>query len=111
MQLASSTLSLAWLREHYNADPEAILRQVKVPTLVINGKKDLQVPYSESDVIRAALQEGGDQDVTVIVLDDLNHLLRYHPEAPSLTYRHTDEPVDPRVVDAVVSWTLAHFAD
>jgi pimeloyl-ACP methyl ester carboxylesterase len=110
-QLLGSPLSLPWLREYYNADPQAVLRQVRVPVLAINGEKDLQVPSSESEVIRDALEEGGDQDVTAIVFDNLNHLLRYHPEAPSLTVRHIDQPVDPRVVDAVIDWATAHFVD
>ncbi len=108
-QLQATPLSLTWLRQYYTSDPAEILQRVNVPVLVINGRKDLQVPSSEADLIRSALEEGGNQAVTVEVFDDLNHLLRYHPEAPSLTYRHLDEAVDPRVLEAIVNWARDVF--
>ncbi|MCX6094683.1 MAG: alpha/beta fold hydrolase [Candidatus Bipolaricaulota bacterium] len=109
--LVATPLSLSWLREHYTDDPQAWLRRVSVPVLVVNGGKDLQIPSSEADGIRAALAEGKNPEVTIRALDDLNHLLRHHPEAPSLTYRHLDEPVDARVLDAVTTWLKRHFVD
>jgi len=105
-ELKSTAPSLEWLREHYLDEPADALRTVKVPVLVLNGEKDTQVPSSEAALIDDLLQQGGNADVTVMVMSDLNHLLRHHPEAPNLTYRHLDEPVDPRVVDAVVGWTV-----
>lgn len=109
--LAATPLSLSWLREHYADDPRAWLRQVSAPVLVVNGEKDLQVPSSEADGIRAALEEGKNPEVTVRVLVDLNHFLRHHPEEPSLMYRHLDEPVDSRVLDAVTTWLKRHLVD
>jgi hypothetical protein len=43
------------------------------------------------------------------VLGDLNHLLRYHPEEPNLIYRHLSEPVDPRVIDALIEWATVRW--
>jgi len=105
LQLKNSALGLAWLREHYNADPAAVLARVACPVLALNGAKDLQVPPSEGELIAAALRKGGNNAVDVILLDDLNHVLRYHPEEPNLMYQHLDEPVDPRVTSAIVQWT------
>jgi pimeloyl-ACP methyl ester carboxylesterase len=104
LQLKSSALGLAWLREHYNADPAKVLARVACPVLALNGAKDLQVPPSEGGLIAAALRKGGNNAVDVILLDDLNHVLRHHPEEPSLMYQHLDEPVDPRVTSAIVAW-------
>jgi pimeloyl-ACP methyl ester carboxylesterase len=104
LQLKSSALGLAWLREHYNADPAKVLARVACPVLALNGAKDLQVPPSEGELIAAALRKGGNNAVDVILLDDLNHVLRHHPEEPSLMYQHLDEPVDPRVTSAIVAW-------
>jgi len=105
-QLKATPLSLAWLREHYQDEPAETLRRVTAPVLVLNGEKDAQVPSTEAALIEEALTEGGNQDVTQIVLADLNHLLRHHPEEPSLVYRHLDEPVDARVIDAVTGWAI-----
>jgi len=102
--LLATTLSLSWFREHYNADPAADLRRVTCPVLAVNGSKDSQTPWEEGERIRAILEEAGNTDAMTLVIEDLNHLLRYHPEEPNLIYRHLDEPVDPRLLDAVTSW-------
>ena len=104
IQLKSTPLSLEWLREHYLDEPADMIRVVGVPVLLINGEKDAQVPASEAGLLDELLREGGNEDVAAVVLPDLNHLLRHHPEEPNLVYRHLDEPVDPRVIDAVTEW-------
>jgi alpha-beta hydrolase superfamily lysophospholipase len=104
IELKSTPLSLAWLREHYTDEPGETIAAVRVPVLIVNGEKDAQVPSSEAALLEEILTEGGNGDVTVYVLPDLNHLLRRHPEEPNLVYRHLDEPVDPRVIDAVLDW-------
>jgi pimeloyl-ACP methyl ester carboxylesterase len=108
-QLKSTPLSLSWLREHYRDDPAVVLRDVDVPVLIINGEKDLQVPAAEAARLQELLEGAGNDDVTVYVLSDLNHLLRYHPEEPNLTYRHLSDPVDPRVIDALLEWVTARW--
>ena len=110
-QMTGSSLSLSWLREHYTADPTGPLRLLRMPVLIVNGEKDLQVPAEEADLIREAIEENGNQDVTVYVLSDLNHLLRHHPDAPSLVYRHLDEPVDPRLIDILTGWAVERSAN
>lgn len=109
-QLKASPLALSWLREHYLDEPAETLQQVDVPVLAISGEKDAQVPSSEAALIEAALLEGGNSDVSVHVLTDLNHLLRNHPEEPNLTYRHVSDPVDARVSDLIIAWIQERFA-
>jgi len=108
--LKATPLSLSWLRGHYNDDPASTLGRVTCPVLILNGEKDAQVPFSEGERIRAALVEAGNEEVTLAVLSDLNHLLREHPEAPSLLFRHVADPVDPRVTSAVTEWIASHSA-
>lgn len=103
-QLLATPLGLSWLREHYTADTASVLRDVTIPVFALNGEKDSQIPASEADEIRAILEEAGNENVSVHVLEDLNHLLRYHPEEPNLIVRHIDEPVDPRVIELLLEW-------
>ena len=105
-QLLATPLSLSWLREHYVDDTAATLYLVTPPILAINGEKDLQVPAAEADEILRIAELGGNEDVTVMRLPDLNHLLRHHPEEPNLIFRHLDEPVDSRVLEAVNEWVV-----
>ena len=104
-------MALSWQREHYLADPAEVIAQVQQPVLILSGEKDAQVPSSEAGLIAELLQEAGNEDVTVTVLPDLNHLLRHHPEEPNLTYRHLDEPVDERVTSALQQWLVERFGD
>jgi len=106
VQLKSTPLSLEWLREHYLDQPSETLAKVDVPVLIIHGEKDSQVPVSEAELIEDVLKQHENEDVTVAVLPDLNHLLRHHPEDPSLLYRHLDEPVDARVIDVLNKWAI-----
>ncbi len=96
--------SLSWLREHFAHDPIATIKQVSCPVLIIQGKKDFQVPSTEANLLAKALSEAGNHDVTVDLFSDLNHLMRHHPEEPNLTYRHLESPLDPRVIKAVTEW-------
>ncbi|MBN1858328.1 alpha/beta fold hydrolase [Candidatus Bipolaricaulota bacterium] len=105
--LSGGVVGLSWLRQHYLADSEAILGLVRIPVLTINGDKDLQVPVEESDRLHDILSEAGVADLTSVKVEDLNHLMRYHPEEPNLTYRHLDSPIDPRIVDLVTEWVVA----
>jgi len=105
-QLRATPLGLGWLREHYTADTRGALAALTVPVLTINGEKDLQVPASEGARIAEILRDADNDDVAVHVLENLNHLLRYHPEEPNLVVRHIDQPVDDRVIDLLVQWIL-----
>ena len=100
--------SLSWLRQHFHHDPIATIKKVTCPVLIIQGENDYQVPSGEANLLSSALSEAGNTDVTVDKLPDLNHLMRHHPEKPNLTYRHLDEPVDQRVLDAVTGWITSH---
>jgi len=108
-QLKASPLALSWLREHYLAEPAEVITQLQDPVLIVSGEKDFQVPSSEAGLLSELLATAGNDDVIVYVFPDLNHLLRYHPEEPNLTYRHVNEPVDPRVIEVVQDWILERF--
>ena len=108
-QLKATPLALSWLREHYLAEPADVIARLQVPVLIVSGEKDFQVPSSEAGLLSELLEATGNDDVTAYVFPDLNHLLRNHPEEPNLTYRHVDEPVDPRVTEAIGDWIVTRF--
>jgi len=105
-QIRATPLGLSWLREHYTADTQRTLARIGVPVFALNGEKDTQVPASEGALISEILMNAGNEDVVVYALEDLNHLLRYHPEEPSLIVRHIDQPVDERVGELLLGWIL-----
>ncbi|MEA3238901.1 MAG: alpha/beta fold hydrolase [Candidatus Bipolaricaulota bacterium] len=103
-------LSLSWLRQHFQHDPIESIGKVTCPVLIVQGEKDYQVPEGEADLLASALKEAGNTDVTVDKFPDLNHLMRHHPEAANLTYRHLSEPVDARVTEEITTWIAEHVA-
>ncbi|WP_161971777.1 alpha/beta hydrolase family protein [Algoriphagus kandeliae] len=57
--------------------PEEYLKQVRCPVLSIGGTLDLNVPGAESvAAIDLALKEGGNTEVTSVLLPNLNHMLQ-----------------------------------
>lgn len=103
-QLKASPLGLAWLREHYNADPAASLSRIACPVLILSAGKDAQVPPDDGEAMAEILKASGNTRVTSVLLADLNHVLRHHPEEPNLVYQRLDEPVDRRVPAALEEW-------
>lgn len=110
-QLKGSPLGLAWLREHYNADPTVVLARITCPVLVVSAGKDVQVPPEDGDAMAQVLREAGNAKVTSLVIADLNHVLRHHPEEPNPIYQHLDEPVDERVAASIVEWVKTVWGD
>ena len=95
-------LNARWTREFLDHDPRTDLARVTVPVLALTGTKDLQVDPADLDVIAATVPG----PVTAHRLPDRTHTLRHQPGPASLrSYREElRRPVDPAVLDAVVTW-------
>lgn len=87
VQLAASPEDLeGWRRQRY--DPEPILRNTRIPVLVLYGEKDSMVPPSENaDRMRRLLAEAGNRDVTIKVFPRANHSLEWYGELRQGTWR------------------------
>lgn len=60
-------------------DALATVRRVRAPVLVLHGAVDLIVPPEHSQRVAGALEEAGNEDVTVRVFDGLNHVFLRDP--------------------------------
>ncbi|MEC9488925.1 MAG: alpha/beta hydrolase, partial [Halanaerobium sp.] len=77
-QQTVNSLLLPWYRFFISYDPRPTLSRVKCPVLAINGSKDLQVAAEPNlTAIKEALQEAGNDQVTVKELPGLNHLFQH----------------------------------
>lgn len=97
------TASLKWWREHFTRDPLEPLRRVKTAVFVLHGNKDLQVPWEEALVWAAELKKAGNEEVEIVILADLNHILRRDIGKPDWPY-DLSLPVDERVLRAITDW-------
>jgi uncharacterized protein len=106
--------NLPFARELWIADAAAPLREVRVPVLIVIGKKDLQVDWqADAEPLRRAAD--GLSDVTFLFPDDANHVLK-HESRPreelaqseaTNTYNADDASLDPETVAAIIAWLSA----
>ena len=94
-----------WMRTFLTLDPRPILEKVVVPALAINGEKDLQVPPKENlSEIKAALDAGGNTNVEIHELENLNHLFQTCESGTIDEYGVIEETFNKEAMDLIVGW-------
>ena len=115
LQSLETPANLPFARELWAADAASPLGQVDVPTLIIIGKKDLQVDWQADGgpLQRAAT---GHENVTFLFPENANHVLKFEsrpraelaqPEAVP-RYNAPDAKLDPDAMSSIVAWLTAH---
>lgn len=101
-RLGGRRINARWHREFMAHDPRTDLARISVPVLALTGAKDLQTPPRDVEVIAATVRG----PVRTLVVDDVSHILRTQPGAPTLASYRKDvrRPVDARVLEAVTTW-------
>ncbi len=84
-------------------DPVALAARVKVPVLVVQGTRDLQVSVADARNL-----SGAAPDATLALVPGVNHVLKLvasdDPTANLATYANPDLPIASEVVDAVTTF-------
>ncbi|HEV2945968.1 MAG TPA: alpha/beta fold hydrolase [Gemmataceae bacterium] len=94
-----------WMRYFLTFDPQATLGLVQCPVLAINGEKDLQVAADVNlPAIEKALRAGGNQDVTVKELPNLNHLFQTSKTGNIFEYGQIEETISPTALALMGDW-------
>jgi pimeloyl-ACP methyl ester carboxylesterase len=106
--------NLPFARELWTADAAAPLKDVRVPVLIVIGKKDLQVDWHlDGEPLEQAAE--GRSDITFLFPEDANHVLKHEPlpraeleqgEVAS-KYNAPDATLDTETVNAIVAWLRA----
>lgn len=100
-------LNTPWFRFFLSYDPVPTLQKVRCPVLAVNGEKDLQVPPQENlSAIESALRQGGNQDVTVVALEGLNHLFQTAETGAPSEYSTIEETFSPNALAVIGNWIL-----
>ena len=94
-----------WVKFWMSYDPAPTARQVKAPVLILQGATDRQVPADQAEKLAALVRAGGNSDVTVRVLPDVNHLF---VDDPSGDFRAYDKLKSNRISKAALG-TLADW--
>jgi fermentation-respiration switch protein FrsA (DUF1100 family) len=89
---------ISWFRY----DPQAEIKKLTVPVLIIQGKHDIQVSENEATLLSAAKPAA-----RLVLVDQMNHILKESPQdmqANVATYSNPALPVVPLCIE-----TLAGF--
>ncbi len=85
----------AWLKSHFDNDITAALKRLpKMPVLVAQGGKDIQVPPDEAARVQKALAEGKNGDAAVKTYPELNHVFATSHGAGVTEYADPEARVD-----------------
>jgi fermentation-respiration switch protein FrsA (DUF1100 family) len=102
-------LSSPWFRYFLDYDPLPTLKRVKCPVMALDGSKDLQVPAAENlPLIRTALEEAGNKEISVKEMPDLNHLLQHAESGTPAEYGAIEETISPEVLQLISDWATKH---
>ena len=97
-----------WMRYFLTFDPRPAFEKIRVPVLALNGELDVQVDAEQNlTAIAAALEKGGNQNVTVHRLPEHNHLFQRAKTGLVNEYGTIEETISPQVLDLIRDWVLS----
>ncbi|WP_339724458.1 alpha/beta hydrolase [uncultured Paraglaciecola sp.] len=95
-------LTSPWMQYFIKTDPKTFLAKVTVPSFVISGGKDLQVPAPQN--IDGFIQTIDKQWLTYKIYPNLNHLLQPADKGLPAEYASIDTTLSPQVVKDIHLW-------
>jgi alpha-beta hydrolase superfamily lysophospholipase len=117
LQSLTTPANQPFARELWTLDISPWLAEVDVPTMVLIGKKDLQVDW-RLDGQPLEAQAADDPDVTFVYPENANHDLKYEPKPredltteDATTYNLKDRILDPETVSSILGWLATQSGD
>lgn len=99
------------------ADGTSLVSRIDVPTLVVIGKKDIQVDWhADGDPLQQAAR--GNAHVSFVFPADANHVLKHEPRPRSTltagdavtNYNAPDAKLDASAMTSIIEWLTAQAA-
>jgi alpha-beta hydrolase superfamily lysophospholipase len=94
----------SWLLQHMEHDPQATIRQVRAPVLVVNGAMDFQIPPRHAELLGEALADAGHPDFEVRIFPNLNHLFAVSKGQGAAEYADPSAHVDEEFLTYLADW-------
>ncbi|UZO80604.1 alpha/beta hydrolase [Aquimarina sp. ERC-38] len=96
-----------WMRNFLKSEPKNYLSQIKIPVLVLNGSKDIQViPELNLPAIKNILESSGNTDHTIKELEGLNHLFQKSETGATSEYGTNEETFNKEALQLISDWVL-----
>jgi fermentation-respiration switch protein FrsA (DUF1100 family) len=103
-QLLNQVLN-PWMLQFIKLNPTPYLEKVKCPVLALNGEKDLQVSPKENLLaIRKAIEKGGNKNVIIKELPNLNHLFQECTTGSPNEYASIEQTFSPKALTEILDW-------
>ncbi|MFV5688990.1 alpha/beta fold hydrolase [Flavobacterium sp. ZT3R25] len=86
---------ISWLK--YN--PQDEIKKLKIPALLINGTKDLQVNVADAELLKKAKP-----DAELVIIDNMNHIfkeIKGDDTENMKSYTNPDLPVSPKLTSTI----------
>ena len=88
-------------------DPLQIVNNIKAPTLIMQGRKDIQLAVKDAQFIEEAMKRASHEDVTLQLLDDVDHLLKTNKGAATVASQaDASRPLDAAMLTILTDWLL-----
>ena len=108
VQAAVEQVLNPWMRYFLAFDPRPALEATRVPVLALNGELDVQVDAEQNlTAIDAALEKGGNHNVTLHRLPKHNHLFQRAKTGLVNEYAVIEETLSPEVLDLIRDWIVS----
>jgi len=89
-----------YLISWFQYDPTEIVAQLDMPVLILQGERDIQVGVEDAKRLKEAKP-----DAELVLIEDMNHVLKHSPEERSenlKTYNDPDLPIHEELMKALI---------
>lgn len=94
-----------WAKEFLSYQAAVYLKRVDLPMLILNGKKDIQVRWDESQFgFKQHMTTGSLERSKFIAYEDLNHLLQPCIKCDIIEYASIETSMSPLVMADILTW-------
>ena len=106
-KMQSKILASPWMRFFLTYDPKQALEKTRCPVLALGGSEDLQVPATENlAAIASALKGGGNKNVTIQELPNVNHLFQTCVTGSPSEYAKISQTMSPGALTLIGDWVI-----
>ena len=103
-----------WFRSFLAYMPLPTAEKVSCPALILHGDKDAHIPVKHSQLLVKAMRSSGNDDVTLIIFKNHNHLFLEDPKGNISGYedllQHTNQ-LSESVLSTITDWLGFHLSE
>jgi uncharacterized protein len=96
-----------WMFNMFKVIPSTELVHLRIPILVLQGKLDQQISYTQSEAVVKMLQTV-DRNIQIELFENHNHLLQHCKTGNVNEYFDNQESFSPEVLEAIRNWLKAN---